>query len=174
MLSLLNIMPLPRNEELARQLLKVLIDANVEFFVCGGVAAKAHGLRKRINDLDIVYRRSRGNFRKIVDALSPLNPYPRGLEPGQEVMWNTSVLRDSYSLITVTDLGDLDLIAELSGGGTYQALRKQTTRLVALGLECHVLNILPLADHLIESGRPKDVRLAERLRALQRRISSGC
>ena len=98
-------MPLPKNEELARQLLKVLIDANVEFFVCGGVAAKAHGLRKKINDLDIVYRRSRGNFRKIVDALSPLNPYPRGLEPGQEVLWNTSVLRDSYSLITVTDPG---------------------------------------------------------------------
>jgi hypothetical protein len=164
-------MPLPKNEELARQLLKVLIDAEVEFFVCGGVAAKAHGLRKKINDLDIVYRRSRENFRKIVDALTPLNPYPRGLEPGQHVPWNTSVLRDSYSLITVTDLGDLDLIAELSGDGTYQALRNQTTRLLALGLACDVLNIPPLADHLIESGRPKDVRLAERLRAMHRRKS---
>lgn len=160
---------MPGNEELARQLLKVLIDAEVEFFVCGGVAAKAHGLRKKINDLDIVYRRSNGNFRKIVDALAPLNPYPRGLEPGQEVPWNVSVLRDSYSLITSTDLGDLDLIAELSGGGTYQALRKQTTRLQALGLECDVLNIVPLADHLIESGRPKDVRLAERLRSMRHR-----
>lgn len=161
-------MPLPRNEELARQLLKVLIDADVEFFVCGGVAAKAHGLRKKINDLDIVYRRSNENFRKIVDALGPLNPYPRGLEPGQDVPWNVSVLRESYSLITSTDLGDLDLIAELSGGGTYQALRKQTTRLLALGLECDVLNAVPLADHLIESGRLKDVRLAERLRSMRR------
>ncbi len=166
-------MPLPKNEQLARQLLKTLIDADVEFFVCGGVAAKAHGLRKKINDLDIVYRRSRDNFRKIVEAVAPLNPYPRGLEPGQKVSWNTSVLRDSYSLITVTDLGDLDLIAELSGGGTYQALRKQTTRLMALGFECDVLNIAPLADHLIESGRPKDVRLAERLRALHRRKTSS-
>jgi len=162
-------MPIPRNEELARRLLKVLIDADVEFFVCGGVAAKAHGLRKKINDLDIVYRRSRENFRRIVDALKPLHPYPRGLKPGQDILWNTSVLRDSYSLITITDLGDLDLIAELSGGGTFQALRKQTTRLLALGLECDVLNISPLADHLIESGRPKDVRLAERLRALHLR-----
>lgn len=161
-------MPLPRKEELARRLLKVLLDADVEFFVCGGVAAKALGLRKKINDLDIVYRRSNANFRKIVDALAPLNPYPRGLEPGQDVPWNVSVLRESYSLITTTDLGDLDLIAELSGGGTYQALRKQTTRRLALGLECDILNVGPLADHLIESGRPKDVRLAERLRSLRR------
>ena len=162
-------MPLPRNEELARQLLKVLIDADVEFFVCGGVAANAHGLRKKMNDLDIVYRRSRDNFQKIVSVLAPLNPRPRGLKPGQKIPWNTSVLRDSYSLITSTDLGDLDLIAELSGGGTYQALQKKTTRLPALGLECDVLNVVPLADHLIESGRPKDIQLAERLRAMDRR-----
>ncbi|MDA1164659.1 MAG: hypothetical protein O3B13_16330 [Planctomycetota bacterium] len=160
----------PTKEELARRLLKVLIDAHVEFFVVGGVAAQALGLRKKINDLDIVYRRSRENFRKIVDALTPLNPYPRGLEPGVDVPWNVSVLRDGYSFVTVTTLGDLDLIAELSGGGTFRALHQQTTRRIALGWECDVLNLIPLADHLIESGRPKDVRLAERLRAMHRRM----
>lgn len=166
-------MTVPKNEELARRLLNVLVDADVEFFVCGGVAARALGLRKKINDLDIVYRRSRENFRKLVDALAPLHPYPRGLEPGVDVPWNMSVFRDGYSFVTVTDLGDLDLIAELSGGGTFRALRKQTTRLKALGLECDVLNLIPLADHLIESGRPKDVRLAERLRAMHRRRSAA-
>lgn len=159
----------PNNEELARRLLKVLIDGDVEFFVCGGVAARALGMRKKINDLDIVYRRSRENFKKIVAALAPLNPYPRGLEPGLDVPWNPSVLRDGYSFVTITTLGDLDLIAELTGGGTYRALRQQTTRLPALGLECDVLNLVPLAFHLVKSGRPKDIRLAERLVALRRR-----
>ena len=162
-------MPRPSKEQLACELLRVLVNAEVEFFVVGGVAARAHGLRKKINDLDIVYRRSRENFRRVVSALRPLEPYPRGLEPGIDVPWNAAVLQDGYSFVTTTTLGDLDLIAELSGGGTWRALRGQTSRLAALGVECDVLNLRPLAHHLIESGRPKDVRLAERLQGLHRR-----
>lgn len=164
-------MPRRSKQELARELLKTLVDGGVEFFVTGGVAAHAHGLRKKINDLDIVYRRSRENFRKIADTLRPLNPYPRGLDPGQAVPWNASVINDGYSFLISTTLGDLDLIAELSGDGTWRALRNSTSRMRALGIECNVLNLKPLAYHIRESGRPKDIRLAERLEALDRRLA---
>jgi len=159
-----------RKADLAAKLLRVLVDGQVEFFVVGGVAARAHGLRKQVNDLDVVYRRSRENFRRIVDALRPLNPYPRGLPPGMDVPWNASVIRDGYSFVMVTALGDLDLIAELSGGGTWLALHCRTTRMDVLGVECLCLNTAPLIHHITESGREKDLKLARRLMTLEQRV----
>lgn len=160
-------MPRPRKEELARRLLQILLDGDVEFVVAGGVAARAHGLRKKINDLDVIYRRSHQNFRRLVTALAPLNPYPRGVAPGQNVPWNTAVFRNGYSFLMRTDLGDLDLIAKLSAVGTWQAAKRRSVRKTALGIECDCLELDALILNLQASGRPKDIRLAERLTPLK-------
>jgi len=158
-----------RRRDSARALLQVLLDAGVEFIVCGGVAAEAHGLRKRINDLDVIYRRSPENFRRLVAALRPYRPRPRGSAPDFEAPWNVSVLRDGYSFIMSTTLGELDLIAELSAVGTWPSARKRAEPKIALGLKCECLNLDALIENVEASGRPKDLRLGQRLRGLKKR-----
>ena len=156
-------------EELASKLLRVLIEADVEFIVVGGVAAVAHGLERPVNDLDVLYRRSYENCRRIAETLRPVHPRPRGVSSDVEVPWNTSVIRSGYSFLMTTDLGDLDLIAELSGNGTFNRLKRKTVRLPALGVECDCLQLEPLIYHITQSGRPKDLELARQLGLLNRK-----
>ncbi|NJK31889.1 MAG: hypothetical protein HC927_05455 [Deltaproteobacteria bacterium] len=44
------------------ELIRLLVDAGVEFIVIGGVAAAAHGAVRTTLDLDIVYARSPENL----------------------------------------------------------------------------------------------------------------
>jgi hypothetical protein len=58
-----------------RALLTALSDGKVEFIVVGGAAAIAHGSSRLTQYLDVVYRRTPDNIRRLVAALSPLAPY---------------------------------------------------------------------------------------------------
>jgi hypothetical protein len=58
-----------------RELLRRLLQAQVEFILVGGVAATVHGSSRLTVDLDIVYRRTRANADRIVSALAELHPY---------------------------------------------------------------------------------------------------
>ena len=50
------------------QLLIALHDAQVEFIIVGGVAARAHGSSRLTDDLDVAYARSPANLARIVTA----------------------------------------------------------------------------------------------------------
>jgi hypothetical protein len=156
-----------KNRAAIRKMLRRLNEGEVEYIVVGGTCARVLGLDHPVNDLDIVYRRSYENCRRIAETLRPLHPYPRGLEPDQEVPWNTSIIRDGYSFLIQTDLCDLDLIAELSGGLTFQKIKNRTFEAKAFGVPCRCLNIEEMIYHIDLSGRAKDLRLAARLAKLR-------
>ena len=117
----------------------------------------------------MIYRRSAANYRRLVEALAPLNPRPRGLPPEVEVELTTDVLRDGYSFLLSTSLGDCDLIAELTDIGLYPAAKRRASRMDALGIECDCLELDALITNIAASGRDKDRRLAARLTSLQKR-----
>src|SRR5262245_52561481 len=64
----------PFMEEIVRR----LTDANVEFVVVGGVSAVLQGAGVVTLDLDLCYRRTEENIARLVGALAPLKPRPRG------------------------------------------------------------------------------------------------
>jgi hypothetical protein len=59
-------------------LLRCLAEAGVEHVVVGGAAATAHGSARLTQDLDVVYRRTDDNLRRLAAALAPHRPYLRG------------------------------------------------------------------------------------------------
>jgi hypothetical protein len=59
-------------------LLRTLLDAEVEFILVGGVAGVLHGAARATYDVDVVYRRSPENLSRLVKALAPHAPYLRG------------------------------------------------------------------------------------------------
>lgn len=65
--------------ELGRAL-KALCDAGVDFVIVGGVAATFHGSAQVTYDLDICYSRSLDNLNRLVKALAPFAPRPRGFQ----------------------------------------------------------------------------------------------
>jgi hypothetical protein len=65
-----------------RDLLPLLVRANIKFIVIGGGAAIAHGSGRATYDVDIVYARDANNIHNLVAALEPYKPYLRGAPPG--------------------------------------------------------------------------------------------
>lgn len=104
------------------RLLNALAHSGVEFIVIGGFAAAAHGSAHITVDLDVVYRRTADNIARLVHALEPLDPYLRGVPRGLPFRFDTNTVLQGLNFTLVTQAGDLDLLGEATGGGTYEAL----------------------------------------------------
>ncbi|MBL8229124.1 MAG: hypothetical protein JNL98_11630 [Bryobacterales bacterium] len=102
------------------RLIQHLSDSGVEFVVIGGWAAIFHGSTHVTNDLDICYSRDKQNLRRLAGALAPFHPRPRGFPDGLPFVWDATTLANGTILTLTTDLGTLDLLAEVSGIGTYE------------------------------------------------------
>jgi hypothetical protein len=144
------------------RLLAVLTGANVEFIVVGGFAATVHGSAHLTVDLDVVYRRTMENLERLSAALEPLQPYLRGAPPGLPFHLNVETIKRGLNFTLRTAAGDLDLLGEVTGGGSYDDLFKHTDVRQLLGLECRFVNLETLIRLKRAAGRPKDFeRLAE-------------
>lgn len=137
-------------------LLKWLLIKDVRFIVMGSAAAVANGLERSVGDLDVIYDRAADNLPRLVDALSDLEPYPRGAEPGLEAPWDVETIEDGYSFIMTTTLGDLDLFAEISGIGLYEDVLPESVERSLWGAKCRCLSPEQLIHNLKCSGRKKD------------------
>lgn len=137
-------------------LVRELSTHKVEFIIVGGVAAALHGAARATYDLDIVYARAESNIARLVSALEPLHPYLRGAPSGLPFRFDADTIRRGLNFTLTTDLGDLDLLGEIVGGGLFENLVQDTD---VIALERHRVRILTL-ERLIATkraaGRPRD------------------
>lgn len=137
-------------------LVRELSTHKVEFIIVGGVAAALHGAARATYDLDIVYARAESNIARLVSALEPLHPYLRGAPSGLPFRFEADTIRRGLNFTLTTDLGDLDLLGEIVGGGLFENLVQDTD---VIALERHQVRILTL-ERLIATkraaGRPRD------------------
>jgi len=103
-------------------LLRALSENDVEFILVGGAAATAHGSARLTFDLDIVYRRTPENVQRLVSALAPHSPYLRGAPPGLPFLWDHATVNRGLNFTLTTQLGDIDLLGEITAGGNYNQL----------------------------------------------------
>lgn len=147
-------------------LLGALSRARVEFVLVGGAAATAHGAARLTQDLDIVYARSRDNLKRLADALAAESPYLRGAPPGLPFRWDWETIERGLNFTLTTTLGDIDLLGEIAGGGTYEKLLPHCIRITVFGAEHNCLDL----EHLIiakrAAGRPKDFEAIAELEAI--------
>src|SRR2546423_7438669 len=109
-----------------RTLLAALHSNNVAFVIIGGVAATLHGSARVTYDLDIVYERTPENLQRIIEALGPFKPYLRGAPPGLPFRFDAETLKRGLNFTFTTSEGPLDLLGELSGVGSYAAVREHS------------------------------------------------
>jgi predicted nucleotidyltransferase len=150
------------------QLLRILNSSGVELIIVGGFAAILHGSARLTEDLDIVYARNVANLEQLAEALAPLHPYLRGAPPGLPFLWDAETIRRGLNFTLTTDCGDLDLLGEVTGGGTYETLLPNSVTVRIFGVECRILNLKSLIQTKRAAGRPKDFdALAELERMLE-------
>jgi hypothetical protein len=155
------------------RLLAALTLANVEFIVIGGFAATAHGSAHVTVDLDLVYGRTPDNMKRLADALRPLRPYLRGAPPGLPFEFDREAIERGLNFTLTTMLGDLDVLGEVAGGGTYETLLPRSELRELFDLECRFVDLETLIHLKRAAGRPKDLERIAELEALREERASS-
>jgi hypothetical protein len=143
-----------------------LCDAGVEFVIAGGVSAVLHGSPVITNDLDLCYRRTPDNVRRLVAALAPLAPRPRGFPPDLPFAFDerTILLGSNFTLAVGPE--DLDLLGTMSAVGGYEEVVGAAVDMTVAGRPVKVLALTDLIASKEAAGRPKDLAVLPLLRAL--------
>jgi hypothetical protein len=148
-------------------LLTSLLDADVEFILVGGVAGNVHGAARATFDVDVVYRRTPQNVRRLVDSLASSHPYLRGAPKGLPFAFDEETVRRGLNFPLTTSFGDLDLLGEVTGGGGYDTLLAGTEVVPLFDRPCRCVTLSMLIHLKRAAGRPKDLEAIAELEALR-------
>src|SRR5712691_11362276 len=135
------------------ELLPVLVRHQVQFILIGGGAAVVHGSPRVTRDVDVVYSREASNLARLTAALKPHHPYLRGAPPGLPFRWDVPTIQAGLNFTLTTDLGDIDFLGEVAGGGTYEQLLPFTIELEAFGVTCRCVTLERLIQLKRAAGR---------------------
>ena len=137
-------------------ILRQLNDHQVDYVVIGGLAMIAHGSAYVTKDADFCYSRTPANLDAVVRAFGPLHPYLRGVPPGLPFHLDIPTLQAGLNFTLVTDLGDVDLLGEVSGLGNYDRVLAQSETRDVYGLKVRILSLDGLIAAKRAAGRLKD------------------
>ncbi len=144
----------------------MLVDGGVRFVLIGGAAAMVHGAARLTQDVDVVYDRESENLERLAVALAPLEPYLRDVPAGLPFQLDVATLERGLNFTLTTALGPLDLLGEITGGGTYADLRRHTIEIEAFGVHLRCLDLPALIKAKRAAGRPKDLEAIAELEAI--------
>lgn len=147
-------------------LLGALVEGEVEFVIVGGVAGTIHGSARLTMDIDIVPARDDANLARLAAALDPLDPYLRGAPAGLPFEWSVATLRRGLNFTLTTTAGYIDLLGEITGGGSYEDLLPHTVEVELFGYACRCLDLPWLIRTKRAAGRPADREAVAELEAL--------
>ncbi|MGI8670552.1 MAG: DUF6036 family nucleotidyltransferase [Aridibacter sp.] len=150
---------------------KKLVRQKAEFVIIGGVAIIAHGVPHATFDLDFCYARTPKNIKKIVTALTDFNPRLRGFPNDLPFIWDERSLQNGTNFTLQTNIGDIDLLGEVAGVGTYTEVFEHSIKLKLFDFEVNVLSLDDLIKAKKAAGRPKDLLVLPELEALQEALS---
>ena len=103
-------------------------------------------------------------------AIRPYHPYLRGAPPGLPFQLDFETVRAGLNFTLVPELGWLDLLGEIVGGGTYEDLLSHSITVEAFGSSCRVLDLETLIRTKKMAGRPKDLEAIAELESFRERL----
>ena len=155
------------------KILQILIENEVEFIIAGGYASIIHGASYVTKDLGICVDFSEENASRILKAITPYHPQHRMYPQTPPLQETTSSLSKHKNLYLHTDLGDLDMLGEITGLGTFQDLVHSTIEVELYGKKCRVLAIDALIVSKKALGRLKDNQVVVQLEAIKEELDKS-
>jgi predicted nucleotidyltransferase len=150
----------------SRRIITLLNENSVEYVVIGGVAMVAHGSAHATFDLDLCYRRTAENIDRLSSVLKPFHPRLRGAPRDLPFVFDARTIKAGLNFTLATDLGDLDLLGEVSGLGFFEAVLAASENSVVFGVNCSILSLEGILRTKIAAGRKKDLNAIEELKGL--------
>jgi len=142
-----------------------LAQAQVEFIIVGGVSAVLQGAAITTRDLDICYRRTPANVSRLVSALAPLHPRPRGFPAELPFFFDERSIQLGSNFTLEIGKESLDLLGEMSAIGGYEDIIDGSEEKTVAGVKVKVLPLSLLIATKQAAGRPKDLAVIPELKA---------
>ena len=155
-----------------RELLRLLVEAKLDFVVVGGLAATIHGVAEPTRDLDVCISPTPDTWTKVADFIRPLHPR-YALTPDKRPIEATAAALSSFNnLYVLTDLGRVDFLGEVPPLGTLDAVAKNAVEVEVDALKLRVISIDDLITVKEHVRRPKDLEHSAELRAIRDALKS--
>lgn len=154
------------------ELIRLLLEADFEFVVVGGVAAIAHGSASFTSDFDVVAPLTVDNVRRLLSTLGGLQPrFYQAI--GKPLVERTAEeLSEFRNLYFETQLGRIDILGSLPPVGDYQRVASRAVTVLVHGHACRIASLDDLIAVKAHVGRPKDKQVELELRAIRERLKS--
>jgi predicted nucleotidyltransferase len=150
-----------------------LNDAGVRYVLIGGLALVAQGSAHVTRDIDVCYSRDRENLRALAEAIAPLHPQLRTVAGPVMFPWDERTLRGGANFTLTTTAGDVDLLGDVAGVPSFQALWDRSAEMEVFGIRVRVASVDDLLSMKRAAGRPKDQAHIIELEGLQNLRSQG-
>ena len=154
----------------ADQILRGLLDADVQFVLIGGLAAQVHGSPSLTGHVDICFALDGDNLARLARALESLTAIRREMPVGLSAPLDARALGAGDVFTLSTRYGDLDLLAHPDPALDSEALSRRSIAAEVLGIEVRVASLADLIDMKRAAGRPKDRIELEILGALREEL----
>ena|SRR5438477_2695691 len=145
---------------------QMLVDAGIDFVIIGGWSAILHGSSYMTNDLDLCFSRKPENLKRLARTLAPFQPRPRDLPPDLPFVWDEVTLPNGTTFTLTTDLGLVDLFAEVPGVGSFDEAKANSVLVQAFDRVVWTLDLPALIRAKRAAGREKDLRALPELESL--------
>ena len=154
------------------ELLRRLLDAEVDLVVVGGIAAIAYGSQQLTKDLDIAAPLTEDNVGRLMKVVRPLEPrFYQTL--GQPLLTRSDAeLATFKNLYLRTTLGIVDVLGQVPPVGDFSAVAARATTIELFGRACRVIALDDLIAVKAFVARPKDLVVEAELRAIRERLGS--
>jgi hypothetical protein len=155
-------------DQTPRTMVRELVDNGVDFVIVGGVAVILQAVPRFTKDLDICYSPAQQNLDALGSVLLGLKARLRGIDEDIPFVPDGRTLRGTQILCLTTSAGDIDLLAEPSGGPNYETLRQRADVMELADRPVRVASIEDLLAMKHAAGRPQDLIDVESLEVAKR------
>lgn len=148
------------------ELLRRLVEADVEFVVVGGLALNAWGVVRGTKDVDVVIGTDTENLKRVAEVAVAANGH---VQQGEALLGTpfsiAAALAEGAQVAIETDLGRLDVVQGLDGVPSFKELRSRAAKVEVLGAEIWICSRDDLKAMKKAAGRTRDVADLEDLNA---------
>lgn len=138
--------------------MRALNSNGVKYVLIGGAAMMLHGSTYVTYDTDLCYARDTDNIDRLIIALRDFRPALR-VSTGEALpfIWDARTLANGGNFTLATTAGDLDILANVTGIGDYDAITTYSAIYDVDGLEVPILRVEGLIVSKRAANRPKDL-----------------
>jgi len=144
-----------------------MVESGVRFVVIGGVAMRLQGSSHITDDIDFSYSRDPEGLPGLVSTLNHYHVRLRDFPADLPFFFDLRTLKNSQNLTLVTDVGDIDLLAEPPGVDSFEGLWQRASKMDVSGITVRVASLDDLIAMKRAAGRPKDKQHLLELQDLQ-------